>query len=218
MDNPKITKKKMPKIPVYVLTNSFTASAGESLAYMLKHMKRGLVFGEITVGAGNGAMKHRVTDNFTVTISSEETINAVTKTSFEGIGVKPDFIVKSELAFYKAYQFGLNQLKKKYKEHESYYTKIIELLPLHGKVSLDKKSLQKYLGNYRGKGLEITIIENNQILYAMITGQKGKYRLIPKNKEEFVVENIKERIRFVFNDKGQVIKLMGIDSPMNLIK
>ena len=75
----------MPKTPVYVLTNTYTASAGESLAYMLKHLKRAIVIGEKTMGAGHGAMTHKITDKFSITISSEETINAVTKTSFEGL-------------------------------------------------------------------------------------------------------------------------------------
>ncbi|WP_400080964.1 S41 family peptidase [Winogradskyella sp. R77965] len=94
-----ISGKRLTKIPVFILVNNKSASAAEEFAYFLKHQKRAVVIGEATMGAGYGVMSHRLSNRFVINISSEEDINPITKTNFEGVGVIPNIKVERQDAF-----------------------------------------------------------------------------------------------------------------------
>ncbi len=94
-----IPGKRLTKVPVFILVNDKSASAAEEFAYFLKHQKRGVVIGEATMGAGYGVMSHRLNDRFIIYISSEEDINPITKSNFEGVGVIPNIKTERQNAF-----------------------------------------------------------------------------------------------------------------------
>ncbi|GAB5555262.1 MAG: hypothetical protein Sapg2KO_48530 [Saprospiraceae bacterium] len=214
-----IPGKKRPNIPVYVLVNGRSASAAESLAYMLKHLKRATIIGETTMGAGNGAMTHQLDGFFSVTIASETTINAVTKTSFEQVGVVPNVEVASEEAFNTGYILALNHLKTHPKKgiNPTYYEDVIKFLPRpESKMEIDKAAYQKYVGTYKDSSIEIVISMDDFGLSAEVIGRRGKLKLTAKDNHIFLVEGMQERVEFVLNDKNKIIKLIGLDSPMEL--
>lgn len=124
----KIEGKKLPKIPLYVLVNKKTGSAAESFAYMLKHLKRATIVGETTAGAGNGASSHKASERFGLQVACQKTINAITKTSFEKVGVIPQVKIASKEAFSQAYLLALKRLKKKNPQNipSSNYEEIIK--------------------------------------------------------------------------------------------
>ena len=208
---------KLPNLPIYILVNNRSASAAESFAYMMKHLNRATIIGEVTAGAGNGAMRHRVNDEFLVTIASEETINMVTKTSFEKVGVIPNIKTNSEESYHTAYKMALEGLKKSNDSiHPSNYDKLIDFIGTEKDVKL--ADISKYVGRYKGTIAEIVISVKGEKLYAKIIGKGGQIKLIPKGNHTFLVNGEKERIQFVFNNKNEVIKLIGVDSPMDLEK
>ena len=211
---------KLPNIPLYILVNARTASAGESLAYMLKHLKRATVIGETTAGAGNGAMTHTLNHRFDITIASETTINAITKTSFEKVGVIPNIKTDDEKAYDKGYRMALEHLKTTNDTiHPSNYDEVIDFISDEKEVIMtDSKAYEKYVGRYKGTVAEIIIMIKGKHLYAKIVGKDGYMKLMQKGNHTFLVNGEKERIRFVLNEKGEVMKLIGIDSPMNLEK
>ena len=216
-----IPGKKLPNIPVYVLVNGQSASAAESLAYMLKHLERATIIGEITMGAGNGAMTHNINERFSISISSETTINSITKTSFEQVGVIPNIKTSSEEAFDKGYLLALNYLKENNTKNiaASNYQNVIDFLPSNKtKQKVDIDNYEKYVGTYKNATIEIVITINNSELLAEVIGKGGKIKLIPKGNHTFIVDNLKERIQFVLNEKNEIVKLIGIDSPMELKK
>lgn len=216
-----IPGKKLPNIPVYVLVNSQSASAAESLAYMLKHQKRATIIGETTMGAGNGAMTHKINDKFSVSIASETTINAVTQTSFEQVGVIPNVETTSEEAFDKGYIMALNYLKENNTRNidPSNYETVITFLPSNeNKQAVDIDTYQKYVGTYKNASIEIVVTNTDSGLFAEVIGKGGKLKLNAKGNHVFLVDNLKERIQFVLNKKNEVIKLIGVDSPMELDK
>ncbi|WP_347925758.1 S41 family peptidase [Pontimicrobium sp. SW4] len=216
-----IPGKKMPNVPVYVLVNDRTGSAAESLAYMLKHLDRAIIIGEVTRGAGNGAMKHKLSERFSVTIASEETINTITKTSFEQVGVIPNIKSSSDNSFSVAYKLALDYLaKNNFKNvHPSNYSNIKNFIPQE-KVSNDTdiESYEKYVGTYKSLSIEIKIFLNGKTLFAQMKGNGSKFKLIPNGDNTFIVADIKERVEFVMNNNNEVVKLIGIDSPMDLNK
>ncbi len=213
--------KKLPHIPVYVLVNGRSASAAESLAYMLKHLKRATIIGETTMGAGNGAMTHKINERFSVSIASETTINTITKTSFEQVGVIPHVKSSGQEAFNTAYLMVLEYLKENNTKNiaSSDYEAAIAFLPSdESHESVDTDTYEKYTGKYKNATIEIVVTINDSGLFAEVIGKGGKLKLIAKENHIFLVDNLKERIQFVMNEKNEIIKLIGIDSPMELEK
>lgn len=208
--------KRMPNTPVFIVVNNRTASAGESLAYMLKHLNRATIIGETTSGAANGAMIHKINNRFSITIASEATINPITKSSFEQVGVIPNIPTKSDEALNKAHELALTKLasKNSYNIDSIYYKNLLKFLP---KNTIQIDDYSPYIGTYQDNNTTINIFLNNNTLYAELVGRKGKLKLIPLKNNSFIVDNIKERIKFEMKN-NKAIKLIGLDSPMNLYR
>jgi hypothetical protein len=82
--------------PVYILTSVRTLSAGESFAYHLQALKRATLVGETTAGAANAAGMAPLGPGLAMMLSSARTENAITRTNWEGVGVKPDVVTASD--------------------------------------------------------------------------------------------------------------------------
>ncbi|MBC8121058.1 MAG: S41 family peptidase [Gemmatimonadaceae bacterium] len=98
---------------VYILTSRGTFSAGEEFAYNLKHLKRATLVGETTGGGANPGELFRVGKHFDVFVPTGRAINPITKTNWEGSGVKPDIEVPAEQALKTAHQVALRNLTQK---------------------------------------------------------------------------------------------------------
>lgn len=107
---PYVPGKRYVGKPVYILTAKRTGSGAEEFAYNLKHLKRAILVGETTHGAANPGGFERINDHFEVFIPTGRPINAVTKTNWEGTGVRPDVDVPAETALHTAHLAALKAL------------------------------------------------------------------------------------------------------------
>ncbi|KUJ59082.1 hypothetical protein AR687_24990 [Flavobacteriaceae bacterium CRH] len=82
--------------PVYVLTGNQTFSGGEEFAYDLQILKRATIVGQTTKGGANPGETFPLKDGFSAFIPTGKAINPITKTNWEGTGVKPDIELKPE--------------------------------------------------------------------------------------------------------------------------
>jgi C-terminal processing protease CtpA/Prc len=98
---------------VYVLTSTRTFSGAEEFTYNLKNLKRATIVGETTGGGAHPGGGFRVTEHFNMFIPTGRAINPITKTNWEGTGVKPDVEVPKELALKTAHLLALNKAKEK---------------------------------------------------------------------------------------------------------
>jgi hypothetical protein len=98
---------------VYVLTDGHTFSAAETLAYDLQARRRARVVGETTQGGANPGVALPVDEHFVVGVPMGQTVHAVTKTSWEGVGVKPDVPVAAADALRTAHVAALTALVKR---------------------------------------------------------------------------------------------------------
>ena len=105
--------KPMPDVSLFILTNKDVFSACEGFAYSLQAQKRAIIIGEPTKGGAHLTRKVRLNDNFTLTIPFERAVNPITGTNWEGIGVQPDILVKSD----SAYDVALEKARKAADEH-----------------------------------------------------------------------------------------------------
>lgn len=83
---------------VYVLTSKYTFSGAEEFTYNLKNLKRATIIGETTGGGAHPGMGVRLNDHFNMFVPTGRAISPITKTNWEGTGVKPDVEVPAEQA------------------------------------------------------------------------------------------------------------------------
>ncbi|GAA2752652.1 S41 family peptidase [Kitasatospora cinereorecta] len=96
--------------PVAVLTSDVTFSGGEELAYNLQVLERAVLVGETTGGGAHPTARIAVAPHVTVTVPSARSINPVTGTNWEGVGVRPDVAVPADQALEAALKHLRGQL------------------------------------------------------------------------------------------------------------
>jgi C-terminal processing protease CtpA/Prc len=89
--------------PLYVLTSSETFSGGEECAYDVQSLKRGTLIGAVTGGGANPGETRRIDDHYMIFVPDQRARNPITKTNWEGVGVKPDIVVDRDRALITAY-------------------------------------------------------------------------------------------------------------------
>ena len=99
--------------PVYVLTSKRTGSAAEEFAYDIQQLKRGTLIGETTAGGANPGQLVRLNANFAAFIADGRAVNPVSKTNWEGVGVKPDVAVPADDALKTAHVSAIEGLLAK---------------------------------------------------------------------------------------------------------
>jgi hypothetical protein len=98
---------------VYVLTSKRTFSGAEEFSYNLQNLKRATIVGETTGGGAHPGGVHRLDENFSVFIPTGRAINPITKTNWEGKGVKPEVEVSAESALKTAQELAIKRLLSK---------------------------------------------------------------------------------------------------------
>ena len=92
--------------PLYVLTSRRTFSAAEAFAYNLQALGRATVVGDVTGGGAHPFEYRRVHPHFADDLPEGKSINPITGTNWEGVGVKPDVAVPADEALAKALELA----------------------------------------------------------------------------------------------------------------
>ncbi|MEJ8640305.1 S41 family peptidase [Streptomyces sp. MS1.HAVA.3] len=98
--------------PVYVLTSEVTFSGGEDVAYTLQANGRAVLVGGTTRGGAHPTARHAVAEHVLVTVPTARTINPVTGSNWEGVGVVPDVQVPAEQALDTALKAALRRVEE----------------------------------------------------------------------------------------------------------
>jgi hypothetical protein len=96
--------------PMYVLTSGRTFSAGEVMAYDLQALKRATLIGETTGGGANPGGPVALDGGLVAFIPTGRVINPITRTNWEGVGVKPDVAVPAARALEVAHSSAVRAL------------------------------------------------------------------------------------------------------------
>ena len=102
IDNP-----RRPDTPLFVLVSNRSASGAEEFAYDVQSQKRGVIVGQTTAGAANPGGVVPLDKGFAMFISTGAPIDAVTKTNWEKVGVKPDVEASFKDALPRAHALAL---------------------------------------------------------------------------------------------------------------
>ncbi|GHJ49414.1 interphotoreceptor retinoid-binding protein [Catellatospora sp. TT07R-123] len=96
--------------PVYVLTGPDTFSAGEEICYNLKAQGRAVLVGEPTAGGAHPARSLPLSPTLELTVPYARSVNPVTGTNWEAVGVEPDVPVPAGQAYATAYRAALEHV------------------------------------------------------------------------------------------------------------
>jgi C-terminal processing protease CtpA/Prc len=98
------------KKPIYVLTSSRTFSGAEELSYNLQQNERATLIGETTRGGAHPGDRYRVGPHLKSSIPNGRSINPISGTNWEAVGVVPHLAVPEEEAFDVAYRKALEHV------------------------------------------------------------------------------------------------------------
>lgn len=205
----KVDGKKMPDIPVYILTSSFTFSGAEEFTYNLKNLKRATIIGETTGGGAHPGGVNPVNKQFLIFIPVGRAISPITKTNWEGTGVTPDISVKSELALEQAQILALRKLSdnsKDQKQKKTFSWMIESLQAVMNAPVIDESVMRSYAGIYEDR----TITLEGGKLYYQRKGRQ-KYQMTPMTDDTFMFKDIDYfRLKFVKDSAGNVTEVNGL--------
>ena len=112
---------KMPDVPLFVITSSYTFSGAEEFSYNMQTQKRATLVGQTSGGGANPGGTRRINDNLFVFIPTGKAINPITNTNWEGVGVVPEIKTTEEEALSKTHALAMeaaeayrNNIKKSY--------------------------------------------------------------------------------------------------------
>ena len=104
--------------PVFVLVSSKTFSAAEEFAYNLQSRGRATIVGKTTGGGAHPVDMRKLAGGFSVTIPIARAENPVTKTNWEGVGVKPEVEAEDDAALDRAWSLALERMAESEKDAE----------------------------------------------------------------------------------------------------
>jgi hypothetical protein len=197
---PHVPGKRMPEIPVYVLTSSATGSGAEEFAYNLKHMERATLIGETTVGAAHPVTKEVVQDHFDVRLPYGRPINPITQGNWEGTGVEPHLAVPAEEALKTAHIHALGRLIDECDDgaERSYLDWVIEIVESdYSLLTLEDDALLRCAGVY---GERTFTVEDGALVY----GHQDlpiSWKLMPMTGTRFRLDE-DMKFEFILNETG----------------
>jgi hypothetical protein len=97
-----INGKRMDQTDLYLLTSIYTFSAAEEFTYNLKNLNRATIVGETTGGGAHPGGTQRINADFSMFLPQGRAINPITKTNWEGTGIRPHIFVEADQALEKA--------------------------------------------------------------------------------------------------------------------
>lgn len=205
----KIDGKRMPDVPVYVLTSKFTFSGAEEFSYNLKNLKRATIVGETTGGGAHPGGVKAINEGFAIFVPNGRAISPITKTNWEGVGVAPDVNIKSELALEKAQILALEKLAEKSKDEQqtnTYRWMVESLNAVLNAPAVDENTLKSYAGTYDDR----TITYEAGRLYYQRKGRQ-KYAMTPMTEDTFMFKDLEYfRLKFVKDALGVVYEVNGL--------
>ena len=95
---PWVPGRRLPDVPVWVVTGAETFSGGEELAYDLQQLGRATVVGAPTGGGAHAREGFVLHPHLELTLPVVRAVNPVSGTNWEGVGVQPDVPADDALA------------------------------------------------------------------------------------------------------------------------
>jgi hypothetical protein len=203
---PSVPGKRMEDIDIYILTSEITFSAAEWMSYSLQNLKRVTIVGEKTAGGAHPVDRKVLPNGFFVTIPVGEVKDPITNTDFEGKGVMPDVLCKSEEAVNASHILALQKLSLKNKDSVNSLDWFIPIIKNRQKAAHIEPSILK---SYEGKfGKSELKYENDNLYYNW--NNMATFLLTPLDQDLFLLNGIDDFRIKVISDKNGVTEIKRI--------
>ncbi len=205
----------LSEVPLYILISGQTFSAAEDFTYALKHLDRATVVGARSKGGGHPVEFVRLLrDDMAVAmmVPNAKSINPITGTSWEGVGVAPDIEVPATDALATAYDAALDALSDRAEDVQHRYR--IEWARQEFKADLhpvepSREQLAEYAGTYETQSFLVT--DDNTLLYQREAG--SVYPMVPMGDGLFRFEGYdRARFQFARNEDGHLDRVITLYS------
>lgn len=202
--------KKMPDIPLFVLTSSRTFSGAEEFAYNLKNMERATIIGETTGGGAHPVETHLFPNlNLGMRVPFGRAINPISGTNWEGTGVEPHIQVPRDEALEVAKLEALKAVRDRTEDEGRLWTlnwNIETMEALRNPYDLDESTMKKYAGQY---GPRIVTFRDGKLIYQR--EDNPSHEMIPMNEDTFCFKDIDYfRLRVITDDSGNPTEVHGL--------
>lgn len=202
-----VAGRRMPEVPLYVLTSARTGSAAEGFSYAVQALGRAVVVGERSAGAANPGESVPIARGFHAFISTGKAVNPVTGSNWEGTGVVPDVAVPATTALDVAYARALREILAT-EPREPAATGARWALEraearLHP-VRLASTAIDEYPGSYGDRRIRR---HGERLTYQR--GRRSELEMVPLGGDRFLVET-KEGFRLTFerDERGRILRLV----------
>lgn len=196
---PSVPGKRLDNIDIYILTSGATFSAAEWMSYSLQNLKRATIVGEKTAGGAHPIDRKVLPNGFSVNIPFGEIKDPITNLDFEGKGVQPDVVCKSEEAINTSHLLALQKLMSKNKDSLNDIKWVIPIIKnRQNPLNVDPLILKSYQGKY---GKAELICETNTLYYKW--NNRTTFLLTPLEQDLFMVDGIDTfRIKIISEEKS----------------
>ncbi|WP_298017276.1 S41 family peptidase [uncultured Parasphingopyxis sp.] len=188
-------------VPLYILISARTRPAPEALAYSLQAVGRATIIGEPSSGAANPGGVFDAGSGFEVFISIGSTINPITGTNWEGVGVLPDVATSADDALRRGQILALDAALES-------GNAVYQLDWAWARSALDERSVPEMdLSDFEGIYGRLVVILSETGLEVQV-GSRPARALVPIDNDLFYsAENPLRRYRFIRDDNGRIEKL-----------
>lgn len=212
---PYVPGRRRPDIDVYILTAYRTFSAGEHFVYNLKNHRRATIVGETTGGGAHMVAYKIINDRFLIKVPNEKPISTVTKSNWEGTGIKPDIETSPHDALLAAQIKALEKLTARANSPDAKFLYDWQITALRAKlnpVRIDESLMRSYAGTYHGEYGQRKITFENGKLFSQRAGG-AKLALVPLGTGLFTYEGRPElRLKIVVeNNRATGLKSIAND-------
>jgi hypothetical protein len=153
-------------IPIWILIDRGTASAGEDFAFVLQQLGRAKTVGDRTAGAGHNNAIVPIAAGFSASISLTRVSDARTGKEWERVGVQPDIVANPGDALNVAHLAALDSLQHSAIDNAQRLALSTARLAVDAQAhprTVPAKALASYAGTYEGG--RVIALENGALTY-----------------------------------------------------
>lgn len=197
--------KRLPAVPVYVLTGTTSFSAAEWFSYTLGKQGRATLVGQVTAGGAHPVDRKPINATYFVQVPIGQIREPLTGTDFETVGVQPDRVTPSWQALSVAHEMALERLAGLSPDSDAAW--FLPVVKARLSSPTDHTDLYRRAeGQYQGRQL---IVENGALVYRW--RDRFTLRLEPLGDDLFAVEGTSDYRFHLVSDGGAVVGLDRID-------
>jgi hypothetical protein len=196
-----VTAARRLTVPVYVLVSARTGSAAESFAYTLQAAKRAVIVGDASAGAANPGGFRPAGEGFLVFVSAGRPVNPITRTNWEGVGVKPDVAIRADEALTHARSLALGHDLATHLAGPAALEKRWALEQLQPAAAVPAATLAAYAGDY---GARTIAVADGRLM--MLAGRRPALTLKAISPDVFAIDDsdAPRRVKFERDAGGRI--------------